>query len=51
MRDPTDLRGQEHDAQSEELQAREKRRKELEDIKSGKAAPSAMAASCVEVGM
>jgi hypothetical protein len=33
MRDPTDLRGQEHDAQSDELQAREKRRKELEDIK------------------
>ena len=33
MREPTDLRGREHEAQSDELQAREKRRKELEDIK------------------
>lgn len=33
MRDPTDLRSQERDAESEELQAHEKRRKELEDIK------------------
>ena len=33
MRDPTDLRSQERDAESDELVAREKRRKELEDIK------------------
>jgi hypothetical protein len=33
MRDPTDLRSQERDAESEELVANEKRRKELEDIK------------------
>jgi hypothetical protein len=32
-RDPTDLRSQERDAESDELVAREKRRKELEDIK------------------
>ena len=33
MRDPTDLHRQERDAESDELKAREKRRKELEDIK------------------
>lgn len=33
MRDPTDLRGHERDAETEEVVAREKRRKELEDIK------------------
>jgi hypothetical protein len=33
MRDPTDLHRQEREAESEELQAREKRRKELEDLK------------------
>lgn len=33
MRELTDLRGQERDAESEELVAREKRRKELEDLK------------------
>lgn len=33
MRDPTDLRSQERDAESEELQAHEKRRRETEDLK------------------
>ena len=33
MRDPTDLKSQERDAESEELGARETRRKELEDLK------------------
>lgn len=33
MRDPTDLRGHERDAETEEVVAREKRRRELEDIK------------------
>lgn len=31
--DPTDLRGQEREAEVEEIQAREKRRKDLEDLK------------------
>lgn len=33
MRDPTDLRGQERDAEADEAKAREKRRRELEDLK------------------
>jgi len=33
MRDPTDLRAQERDADAEEAVARERRRKELEDLK------------------
>jgi hypothetical protein len=33
MRDPTDLKSQEREAESDELVARELRRKELEDLK------------------
>lgn len=33
MRDPTDLRSEEREAEDDKLKAREKRRKELDDIK------------------